>query len=152
LHDGVASTELYANRAPQTLRYMVDKFVANVDAFNASIDPSSSRQPFSSLIPAISLGGFYDVSVDGPFPDYVTDEPYPVRYSWHKGRDLNHPYFAREEFADRVGPTYRFDELYFWPAPYGSNHGGYYEHLVAYVAGAANIKLSEGDWLDNLSR
>ncbi|MEZ6072678.1 MAG: dockerin type I domain-containing protein [Pirellulales bacterium] len=152
LHDGVASTELYTNLDPATLRYAVKDFVDSADAFNAAIEPSSARRPITTLIPAISLGGFYDVSVNEPHPGYITDVPYPVRYSWHKGRTLNHPYFASEERAHRDGPSYRIDELYLWPAPIGNGHDGYYEHLVAYVAGAANLKASEGNWLDTLSR
>jgi hypothetical protein len=151
-HDGVASTELYANRGPDTLRYMVKEFVAGVDSYNDSIEPHSQRRPLTMLMPAISVGGFYDVSVAGPQPGYVRDVPYPVKYSWYKGRNLNHSYFASERFADRVGPTYQIDELYLWPGPIENGHAGYYEHFVAYVAGTANLKMSEGDWFDLLDR
>ncbi len=141
-HDGYAGAELYQNQGgPQLYKSMVTKFVEVAEG-----------RGFEKFLPATSLAGFYDVSVSLPHPGYVRDAPYPVRYSWHKGRSTNHPYFASERFEHRFGPTWKIDQLYWWPAPFAASHIGYAEHFIAYVAGAHNMKASEGNWLDVLEK
>jgi len=138
LNDGWGVTELYQNESgPSLLKFAITDFVADGEAHG-----------IHKFMPAVSLGGFYDVSVALPHPGYVRDKPYPVKFSWHKGRSINHPYFAQELFEDRYGPTWKIEKLYWWPSPFAPTHVGYGHHFVAYVAGAHNIKKSENDWLD----
>lgn len=138
LNDGWGNTELYLNQGgPEQLRYQMLDFARDC-----------KEHGIEKLCPAVSVGGYYDVSVAAPHPGYVRDKAYPVKYSWHKGRNINHPYFASEQFADRFGPTWKIQKLFWWPSPFAPSHVGYGEHFIAYLAGAHNVKVSEDSWLD----
>ncbi len=137
LNDGYAVAEFYNTRQQDLFKPKMFELVRSGEAIGCD-----------KFMPAISIGGFYDVAVSGPHPGYVRNVPYPVRYSHRMGRNLFHAYFASERFEERFGPTWRVERPFLWPAPFSPTHIGYGRHFVAMVAGAHNIKKSENGWLD----